>query len=59
MDKKGFLVGILIKLRRVFSRAAFKLGRVKNIIQDRNREWIMVLATIYINGTTLSPGLIY
>jgi len=59
MDKKGFLLGILIRVKQVFSKAAFKLGKIKNIIQDGNREWITVIATIYVDGTTLSPGLIY
>jgi len=38
MDEKGFLISMLTKLKRVFSRAAFKLGRVKDTIQDGNRE---------------------
>ena len=59
MDEKGFLVGMLTKLKRVFFKAAFESGRVKNTIQDGNREWITVLATICADGTTLSPGLIY
>jgi len=32
MDEKGFLVGILTKAKRVFSKAAFKLGKIKYII---------------------------
>ena len=32
MDKKGFLVGMLIRVKRIFSKAAFKLGKIKNII---------------------------
>jgi len=28
MDKKGFLIGFLKKLRRIFSKAAFNAGRV-------------------------------
>lgn len=32
MDKKGFLVGILLKAKRVFSKAAFKLGKIKHTI---------------------------
>ena len=31
MDKKGFLIGFLIKLRRIFSKKAFNKGRIKNI----------------------------
>ena len=59
MDKKGFLLGQLLKVRRIFSRAAFKSGRIKYVIQDGNREWITLIATIYADGTHLSPGLIY
>ena len=43
----------------MFSKAVFKLGKIKHIIQDRNREWITVLVTICVDGTTLLPGLIY
>ena len=59
MDEKGFLIGFLQKARRVFSKAAFEAGRIKHISQDGNREWITLLATIYVDGTMLSPGLIY
>lgn len=59
MDKKGFLLGQLSKVKRVFSRAAFKSGRIKHVIQDGNREWITLIATIYADGTYVSPGLIY
>jgi hypothetical protein len=59
MDKKGFLIGMLTKAKRVFSKAVFTSGKIKNTIQDGNREWITVIATICADGTTLSPGLIY
>ena len=59
MDKKGFLIGFLKKLRRISSKAAFNARRVKYTNQDGNREWITILATIYANRTYLSPGLIY
>jgi hypothetical protein len=59
MDEKGFLIGFLQKARRVFTKEAFDSGRLRNISQDGNREWITVLATICADGTTLSPGLIY
>ena len=32
MDEKGFLVSILIRVKWVFSKAIFKLGKIKNII---------------------------
>ena len=59
MDEKGFLLGFIQKTRRIFSRAAFEAGRIKHMIQDGNREWITLLATIFADGTKLSPGLIY
>ena len=59
INKKGFFISIFIKLKRVFSKAVFKLGRVKNTIQNKNREWITVLAIIYADRTTLLLGLIY
>lgn len=59
MDKKGFLISMLTKAKRVFSKSAFKSGQLKNTIQNGNREWITILATICADGTTLSPGLIY
>ena len=59
MDEKGFLIGFLIKSRRIFSKKAFNKGRIKNISQDSNREWITIIGTIYANGISLSPGLIY
>jgi hypothetical protein len=59
MDEKGFLIGQLSKVRRVFTRNAYEAGRVKHVMQDGNREWITLIATICADGTGLSPGLIY
>ena len=59
MDEKGFLVGILSKMKRVFSRKHFEEGSIKQIIQDGNREWITTIAAICADGSALSPGLIY
>lgn len=36
MDEKGFLIGHLTKVRRIFSRAAYKAGRLQHVIQDGN-----------------------
>jgi sulfite reductase alpha subunit-like flavoprotein len=38
MDKKGFLLGILTRLKRVFSRRLYKEGKIKAYIQDSLRE---------------------
>ena len=59
IDEKGFLVGILLKMKRIFSRKRYKEGSIKQLIQDRNREWITTIAAICADGSALSPGLIY
>jgi len=59
MDEKGFLISFLQKVKRVFTKQAFKSGRVRHIAQDSNREWLTVIATTYADGTSLSPGFIY
>ena len=59
IDEKGFLVGILSKIKRIFSRRRYEEGSIKQIIQDRNREWITTIAAICADGSALSPRLIY
>ena len=59
MDEKGFLIGILSKMKRIFSRRRYKERSIKQIIQDGNREWITIIVVICADGSTLSPGLIY
>ena len=59
MDEKGFLIGFLTKAKRIFTKAAFEQKRLLGSMQDSNREWITVIATICANGTTIAPGLIY
>lgn len=59
MDEKGFLIGILSKMKRVFSRQRYEEGGIKQLIQDGNREWITTIASICADGTWLSPALIY
>lgn len=59
MDEKGFLIGVIRKMRRVFSKEAFDRGRIKGAGQDGNREWITLLASICMDGTWIPPALIY
>ena len=59
MDEKGFLIGVLSRMKRVFSRERYEAGESKNHIQDGNREWITLLACICADGTALTPSLIY
>ena len=59
MDKKGFLLGILQKGKRYFSKWRYKEGGMKQRLQDGNREWITVIGCICGDGTSLLLGLIY
>ena len=59
IDKKGFLIRVLAKIKRIFSRLRYKEGGIRQLLQDGNREWITIITCICADGTTLSPGLIY
>jgi uncharacterized protein YndB with AHSA1/START domain len=59
MDEKGFLIGILGKQKRVFSKQVYEASGLRSIMQDGNREWIMLLACICADGTAIDPALIY
>ena len=59
MDEKGFLISILGKARRVFTKSTYDNGKILGAGQDGNREWITVLACICQDGTYIPPGLIY
>jgi hypothetical protein len=43
----------------IFSRRKYEQVRFKQRLQDRNREWITTIARICVDGSSLSPGLIY
>lgn len=59
MDEKGFLIGVIGRAKRLFSRRQWEKKEVTAALQDGNREWITVLAAVCGDGTTLPPGLIY
>jgi hypothetical protein len=59
MDEKGFLLGILTCLKRLFSRRLYKSSKIKAYIQDGSREFITLLACIYADRSYLPPALIY
>ena len=59
MDEKGFLLGILGRSKRIFSKRQYERGGVISSLQDGSREWITVLACICLDGTPLSPSLIF
>lgn len=58
-DEKGFLTGLLQKVRRVFNKHSKQAGELKEVGQDGNREWITCLAAICQDGTYIPPALIY
>ncbi|EOA85915.1 uncharacterized protein SETTUDRAFT_78617, partial [Exserohilum turcica Et28A] len=59
MDEKGFMLGVVNRSRRIFSRASYEEGRRRSTIQDGSREWITLLACICADGSYLEPALIY
>ena len=59
MDEKGFLIGVLSKQKRIFSKLRYKTGGIRQFIQDGNREWITSIACICADGSYLPPSLIY
>ncbi|KAF2683601.1 DDE-domain-containing protein [Lentithecium fluviatile CBS 122367] len=59
MDEKGFLIGIVGRSKRIFSRRMWEKKEVRASLQDGNRAWITLLACICADGSALPPSLIY
>src|SRR5690348_9712805 len=59
MDEKGFMIGTLLKTKRIFARSEFERGMLLGAGQDGNRQWITLIATICQDCTFLPPLLIY
>jgi hypothetical protein len=59
MDEKGFMIGVIGRSKRVFSRHQWELKLVTSAVQDGNREWITLLATVCADGEVLPPGIIF
>jgi hypothetical protein len=59
IDEKGFLISILLRMKRIFTKQRYKEGGIKQIIQDGNCKWITTIAYICADGLTLTPALIY
>ncbi|KAF2828807.1 hypothetical protein CC86DRAFT_275953, partial [Ophiobolus disseminans] len=59
MDEKGFMIGVQIKSKRVFSKAVWAKNGAKAAIQDGNKEWITIVPTICADGTVLFTTIIY
>jgi hypothetical protein len=59
MDEKGFMMGVISRMKRCFDRVLYEKKQNKQSQHDGNREWVTVLATICADGTTLPPGIIF
>jgi len=59
MDEKGFLLGVLQKMRRIFSLLMFESGQLLGASQDGIRTWITLLACICMDGTCIPPAIIF
>ena len=59
MDEKGFLIGHLQKVKRIFPKALMRTHKLLGTGQDGSRQWITLVATICADGSSLSPALIY
>jgi len=59
MDEKGFLIGIVGRSKRIFSRRMWEKKEVRASLQDGNRAWITLLACICADGSALPLSLIY
>ena len=59
MDEKGFLIGVLCKIRRVYLKKAFQKGNIIAAGQDGNHKWITLVALICIDGSWIPLILIY
>jgi hypothetical protein len=59
MDEKGFLIGILGRSKRLFSRQMWEKKEVTAALQDGEREFITCLAAICADGSALPPGIIF
>ena len=59
MDEKGFLIGLIMTMRRIVASAQLKTKKLLGASQDGSREFISLLACICADKTALSPVLIY
>lgn len=59
MDEKGFAIGLIGRSKRVFSKASYEKKKSVQSLQDGNREWVTLLASVCADGSALPPGLIF
>jgi hypothetical protein len=59
MNDKGFMIGVIGRLKRVFTRRQWEQKEVTAALQDGNREWKTTLACVCADRTVLPPSIIY
>jgi hypothetical protein len=59
MDEKGFMIGVIGRSKRIFSKTRWESKEVRASLQDGSREWITLLAAICADGSHLAPGIIF
>jgi hypothetical protein len=59
MDEKGFMIGVIGRSKRVFSRRLWEKKAVRAALQDGSRKWITLVACVCADGSALPPGIIY
>ena len=56
MNKKGFLLSITSRIKRIFDRPLYESRQVRQSIQDGSREWILLITYICADGSTVDPA---
>jgi hypothetical protein len=51
MDEKGFMLGVVGQLKRIFSRTSYEDEKRRSTIQDGSREWITLLGPAVVSVT--------
>jgi hypothetical protein len=59
MDEKGFAIGLVARSKRIFSKRSYEKRHNRQSLQDGNRVWVTLLASVCADGSALPPGLIY
>jgi hypothetical protein len=59
MDEKGFMIAVLGKSKRIFSKVSWESKEARAPIQDGSCGWITVVAAVCAYGEALPPSLIY
>ena len=59
IDEKGFLISVLNKSKRIYTKSEAVRGRLFSTSQDSNREWITTITSVCADRMSLPPGLIY